>query len=94
MLSFLLLEIQCHFNFATTKSYHMIYVLFVVGFFLLIKGADLLVDGASVIAKKLHISRAVIGLTMVAFGTSIPEFVINIFASIQGNTDLAIGNVL
>lgn len=72
----------------------MIYILFVFGFFLLIKGADLLVDGAAQIAHKLKISSIVIGLTIVAFGTSAPELVVNLFASLQGNTDIAIGNVL
>ncbi len=70
------------------------YVLFIIGFIFLIKGADLLVDGASSIAKKLNIPCIVIGLTIVAFGTSMPELVVNIFASINGNTDIAIGNVL
>lgn len=70
------------------------YVLFFVGFILLIKGADLLVDGASVVAKRLGVSALVIGLTIVAFGTSVPELVVNLFASLEGNTDLAIGNVL
>ena len=70
------------------------YVLFFVGFVLLIKGADLLVDGASVVAKRLGVSALVIGLTIVAFGTSVPELVVNLFASLEGNTDLAIGNVL
>ena len=70
------------------------FFLFVVGFFVLIKGADLLVEGASSTAKRLNVSDLVIGLTIVAFGTSTPEFFVNIFASIQGNTDIAIGNVL
>lgn len=70
------------------------YILFIVGFFILIKGADLLVDGSSSIARKLNISNIVIGLTIVAFGTSAPEFIVNIFASINGNTEIAIGNVL
>ncbi len=70
------------------------YILFIVGFFILIKGADLLVDGSASIAKKLNISNIVIGLTIVAFGTSAPEFIVNIFASIQGNSEIAIGNVL
>ncbi len=70
------------------------YILFVIGFFLLIKGASLLVDGSASIAKKLKISSIVIGLTIVAFGTSAPEFIVNIFASINGNTDIAIGNIL
>lgn len=70
------------------------YILFIVGFFLLIKGADLLVDGASSVAKKLKIPSIVIGLTIVAFGTSAPEFIVNIFASLSGSTEIAIGNIL
>ncbi|HCC04869.1 TPA: sodium:proton exchanger [Patescibacteria group bacterium] len=72
----------------------MIYFLFILGFFLLIKGADFLVDGSASIARKLAISPIVIGLTIVAFGTSAPEFIVNIFASINGNTEIAIGNIL
>lgn len=70
------------------------YILFVIGFALLIKGADLLVDGSASVAKRLKISSIVIGLTIVAFGTSAPEFVVNIFASVNGNTEIAIGNIL
>lgn len=72
----------------------LVYLLFIIGFVLLIKGADLLVTGSASVAKKLNISSLVIGLTIVAFGTSAPEFVVNIFASIEGNTEIAIGNVL
>jgi cation:H+ antiporter len=70
------------------------YILFAVGFLLLIKGASWLVDGASSIAKKLNISAIVIGLTIVAFGTSTPELIVNIYATIEGNTEIAIGNIL
>jgi len=70
------------------------YILFAIGFIFLIKGADLLVDGSSAIAKKLKISDIIIGLTIVAFGTSMPEFVVNLFASGSGSTEIAIGNVL
>lgn len=70
------------------------YVLFFVGFALLIKGADLLVDGASSLARRTGVSSLVIGLTIVAFGTSAPEFIVNIFASLNGNTDIAMGNIL
>ena len=70
------------------------YVLFVVGFVALIKGADFLVDGSSLIARKFGISELVIGFTIVSFGTSAPELVINLIASFNGNPQLAIGNVL
>jgi cation:H+ antiporter len=70
------------------------YVLFIIGFVFLFKGANFLVDGSASIAKKLKISSIVIGLTIVAFGTSMPELIVNIFASINGNTEIAIGNIL
>ncbi|MGV8945519.1 MAG: calcium/sodium antiporter [Lutibacter sp.] len=70
------------------------YILFIIGFFILIKGASLLVDGSASIAKRFKISNIVIGLTIVAFGTSTPEFIVNIFASAKGNTEIAIGNIL
>ena len=70
------------------------YVLLGIGFVLLIKGADFLVDGASSIARRFHVSNLVIGLTVVAFGTSTPELFVNIMAGAKGNTDIAIGNVL
>jgi len=70
------------------------YLLFIVGFFLLIKGADILVDGASSIAKKFSISPIVIGLTVVSFGTSAPELIVNILSALSGNTEIALGNVL
>jgi len=69
-------------------------VLFIVGFVLLIKGADYLVTGASSLAFKLGIAPLVIGLTIVAFGTSAPELIVNLLASFSGNTDIAIGNIL
>ena len=70
------------------------YILFIIGFIFLIKGADLLVDGSAGVAKKMKISNIVIGLTIVAFGTSTPELIVNIFASLQGNSQIAIGNIL
>lgn len=70
------------------------YILLIIGFIFLIKGANLLVDGASSIARSLKVSDLVIGLTVVAFGTSSPELFVNIIASINGNTDIAIGNIL
>jgi cation:H+ antiporter len=70
------------------------YLLLIIGFVLLIKGADFLVEGASSLARRCHVSDLVIGLTVVAFGTSTPELFVNIIASLKGNTDIAIGNVL
>lgn len=72
----------------------MIIILLVVGFAFLIKGADFLVDGASSIAKRFKVSELVIGLTVVAFGTSTPELFVNIAASIQGNNAITLGNIL
>lgn len=70
------------------------YLLMLLGFVLLIKGADFLVDGASSIAKKLKVSGLVIGLTIVAFGTSTPELTVNIIAACRGVTEIAIGNII
>ena len=69
-------------------------LILIAGLAVLIKGADLLVDGASSMAKKLKIPYIVIGLVIVAFGTSFPELMINILASARGSTELAIGNVI
>jgi len=69
-------------------------IFFLIGFGFLIKGADLLVAGAAAIARRFRISDLVIGLTVVAFGTSTPELFVNLAASLKGNTDIAIGNVL
>ena len=66
----------------------------VVGLALLVKGADWLVDGASKLAKRLGVTDLVIGLTIVAFGTSMPEFVVNMVSVADGATDLAITNIL
>lgn len=65
-----------------------------VGLVLLVKGADWLVDGASSLAYRLGVTPFVIGLTIVAFGTSAPELVVNLVAAFSGNTDIAIGNIL
>ena len=65
-----------------------------VGFVLLIKGADWMVTGASALAKKHNVSDLVIGLTIVSFGTSAPELVVNSVASFQRHSDIVFGNVL
>ena len=69
-------------------------IFLIIGFILLIKGADYLVDGSSVIAKKFKVSNLLIGLTIVSFGTSLPELVVNVLAGWQGNTELAIANII
>ena len=73
----------------------MIYlVLVILGFFLLVKGSDYLVEGASNIAKRLHIPEIVIGMTIVAIGTSLPELVVSTTAALEGHSDIAIGNIV
>lgn len=72
----------------------MEYILLIVGFVLLTLCADWLVAGSSDIAKRFHISDMVIGLTIVAMGTSAPEFIVNLFASAEGHNEIAITNIL
>ena len=69
-------------------------LLLVVGFVLLMKGADWFVEGASKLADKLGIPQLVIGLTIVAMGTSLPKCSVSINASLTGENSLAVGNVL
>ena len=69
-------------------------VILIVGFTLLVKGADLFVDGASGIAKKFGISELIIGLTIVAMGTSAPEAAVSIAAAMKGSAGISIGNVI
>ena len=69
-------------------------LLIILGFVLLIKGADFLVDGASNIAKKFHIPEIIIGLTIVSIGTSMPELFVSITSATKGSSDMAIGNVV
>lgn len=75
-------------------SEYGVYILFVIGFYALIKGADILVVGSASIAKKFNVSDLVIGLTIVSMGTSMPELIVNIIASNSGSADIAIGNVV
>jgi cation:H+ antiporter len=69
-------------------------LLLIVGFLLTVFGANWLVDGAASLAKKLNISNLVIGLTVVAFGTSMPEFVVSFISALNDKTDIAVGNVV
>lgn len=68
--------------------------LLIIGFAFLIKGADWLVSGASSIAANFKVSRLLIGLTIVAFGTSAPELAVSISSLINGTTDMLLGNVI
>lgn len=72
----------------------MVYVWLLVGFGLLIKGADYFVEASSSIAKTLRVPSIIIGLTIVAFGTSAPELAVSTTASIAGNNEIAVGNVI
>lgn len=69
-------------------------LLLILGFVLLIKGADIFVDGASAIATRLKIPKMMIGLTIVAFGTSAPEFAVSVKSMMSGNGDMMLGNVI
>lgn len=66
----------------------------VIGIVLIVYGADALTDGASALAKRFQISDIVIGLTVVAFGTSAPELTVTLMSALKGNADIAIGNVI
>ena len=69
-------------------------LLFIVGLALILSGANALTDGASSIAKRMKVSELVIGLTIVAFGTSAPELAVSAISAIKGNGDIALGNVV
>lgn len=72
----------------------MSYLILIIGFILLIKGADIFVDGAAKIAKKFGIPAIIVGLTIVSLGTSAPELAVSLIASFEGNNGITIGNVL
>ena len=69
-------------------------LLLAVGFVMLVKGADAFVEGAAGIAEKFGIPQLVIGLTIVAMGTSAPEAAVSITAAMKGNADITIGNIV
>ena len=69
-------------------------LLLLVGFLLLVKGADWFVEGAASIAKKMGIPQLIVGLTIVAMGTSMPEAAVSITAAINGNAGITVGNVV
>ena len=72
----------------------MDYILLIIGFVLLIKGADFFVDGASSVAAKLKVPSLIIGLTVVSMGTSMPEAAVSISASLGGDNGISLGNVI
>jgi cation:H+ antiporter len=70
------------------------YIILIIGFLLLIKGADLFVDKATIIATKLKIPKIIIGMTIVAIGTSLPELSVSVQSSILGLNDMCVANVI
>lgn len=76
------------------RGFRMTYILLVIGFVLLIKGADFFVDGSSNIAKAFRVSPLLIGLTIVALGTSSPEATVSIIAALEGNPGVSLGNII
>ena len=69
-------------------------ILLLIGFLFLIKGADIFVEGASSIAKKFNVPSMLIGLTIVAMGTSAPEAAVSITSSLAGSNDMSVANVV
>ena len=81
-------------KFINNAPFALVLVFLVIGFVLLIKGADFFVEGSSSVAKRLHVPSIIIGLTIVAMGTSLPETAVSVSASIAGNNELAVSNVV
>ena len=81
-------------KFINNAPFALVIVILVIGFVLLIKGADFFVEGSSSVAKRLHVPSIIIGLTIVAMGTSLPETAVSVSASITGNNELAVSNVV
>lgn len=72
----------------------MSYIILVIGFIFLIKGADIFVDGSSKVAKKFRIPAVIVGLTIVSIGTSAPELAVSIISSLKGTNEIAMGNII
>ena len=81
-------------EFISTCSMPLAIVFLIAGFFFLVKGADVFVEGSSSIAKRFHVPAIIIGLTIVAMGTSLPETAVSVVAAIQHKNTLAISNVV
>ena len=81
-------------NFINQSPFILVLVFLVIGFVFLIKGADFFVEGSSSIARKLKVPSIIIGLTIVAMGTSLPETAVSVTASLAHNNELAVSNVV
>ena len=81
-------------KFINNAPFAHVLIFLVMGFVLLIKGADFFVEGSSSVAKRLHVPSIIIGLTIVAMGTSLPETAVSVSASLAGNNELAVSNVV
>ena len=81
-------------KFINNAPFALVLVFLVIGFVLLIKGADFFVEGSSSVAKRLHVPSIIIGLTIVAMGTSLPELVTSIVAARKNEVDMALGNAI
>lgn len=81
-------------DFINNAPFALVIVFLIIGFVLLIKGADFFVEGSSSVAKRLHVPSIIIGLTIVAMGTSLPETAVSVSASVTGNNELAVSNVV
>lgn len=69
-------------------------VIIIIGIYIVLKGADLLTEGAVSLAQRMDMPKMLIGLTVVAVGTSMPEFFVSVTSALQGTTDLAVANVV
>lgn len=81
-------------NFMNQVPFVLVIVCLIAGFVLLVKGADFFVEGSSSVAKRLHVPAIIIGLTIVAMGTSLPETAVSVSASLAGKNELAVSNVI
>lgn len=81
-------------HFINNAPFALVFVFLLLGFALLVKGADYFVEGSSSVAKRLHVPSIIIGLTIVAMGTSLPETAVSVSASISSNNELAVSNAV
>ena len=81
-------------QYINNAPFALVIMFLIIGFVFLIKGADFFVEGSSSIAKKLKVPSIIIGLTIVAMGTSLPELVTSVVAAKKGENELALGNVV